>query len=179
MLVPRLRRSDHVLAHSRRPSVQVHTATQCPHYRSYDLCQSSRQGFATLQATLSPARPSPAIVDLFRSDSVRFVQKRQHQLVALHLVRQRRLEHWLLEQRVVVVRVVWLLRVVRVIHLAGLPRAIVATGPTSAQRLLLRTDTSSLGLLCQASVVVLGQLSVRSAHWIAQSLTNSLTNTWW
>jgi hypothetical protein len=44
-------------------------------------------------------------VGLFRSGLVHFVQKRQHQLVALRLVRQRRLEHWLLQQRVVVVQV--------------------------------------------------------------------------
>ena len=59
----------------------------------------------TLQATPSPARLSPAIVGLFRSDSVRFVQKHLHQLVALHLVRQRRLECWLLEQQVLGVQV--------------------------------------------------------------------------
>ena len=92
MLVPPPHRNDHVLVRFRQPSVQVHTVTQFPRCRSCGLYQSSRRGFVTLQATPSPARPSPAIVGLFRSDSVRFVQKRPHQLVALHLVRQRRLE---------------------------------------------------------------------------------------
>jgi hypothetical protein len=63
--------------------------------------------------------------------------------------------------------------------LAMLEMQLVAAEPTSTPPQLLRLDTSSLRLLCQAPVIVLSQLSVCSAHWISQALANRLTNTWW
>gem|GEM_PF-1632157 len=56
---------------------------------------------------------------------------------------------------------------------------LVAAEPISTPPRLLRLDTSSLWLLGQAPVIVLSQLSVCRAHWIAQPLANRLTHTWW